>query len=956
MKTNRRVPSLIILAMIFLFTSISFANATDYKSVFADDLAIFYNSEIFIYAEAQIIEPQETNYFDQIIAVNLHYSFDMGANWQQHIIPVPDNKIWTHKPVFSELDGNIVLSIGNTRYKITPSEGALLAEELPDANHILGTDLAPYPFSRANEEYLFKIDQPYPERIQYEFTKDGTNDIRNLPYGDFREHDKSMNDTPLYWSLTNSLDAPACNRGDFLVLHSNAFPGMFQAPVICGGEMQCAEGIDQSVVFVKGYHEEQIFNGMSGGNPARANGMYINNHTPDNTIVYLDYQGYDIVAMIGTISNPRTVTADVYDSYPPNASSTLLYTNSYTVQDTIWTPLDIYPGYPLRNIFVNGELWVKGNFREHHVLGASRDIKIIGDITLYNTDAGDDAITNTMDSVNLISEKNVVIAYGYKHPITNLRIHPFCRADNNPGYIYANIYAMGTGQRTGLFTFEYQHPHPSTPAAFMEEDGEIVLYENIDIHRHKYPPTAAEPWPANLDLPYYNPLWPEANPYKARGKIIVMGNIHQNRKGYMHRSGNDNEYPSNSGIWDVEHDMCGGPISAPAIEDPILGITMQAQNYPGASMGGSGYRYEMHSDLRLLEPTYSIEFGTSLFSYVFDHGINLVSQTGQRPPIVNEKVVSTRATQKKTFATCENKYAFVHNNSILYDNGSGNLRDLTTVNYFYIAKRYDAEAHYKVEDLIFSDENTLIVLSSYAGSVENYYVLQLMLINLQNMTFAIIGSFTSEHEFTGASLSTRPPWGDHDNTFYCAYVTDNEISINKVWWEPGNDYGEPYYYGHSVPYHLYDNSVPENCSICLNVSPEIYGTYFPVVLFENTSGLPYSGWGNVSFKTFSGYVSNEDDHIPSVKDIALSCYPNPAHSHIQLKLDTPPHIQHVVEIYNLRGQKIRSISGLGTKSEASTKYDWDMKDANNKRVSSGIYFIRVKIDGKTKISKKITVL
>ncbi|MFA5615167.1 MAG: T9SS type A sorting domain-containing protein, partial [Methanoculleus sp.] len=70
----------------------------------------------------------------------------------------------------------------------------------------------------------------------------------------------------------------------------------------------------------------------------------------------------------------------------------------------------------------------------------------------------------------------------------------------------------------------------------------------------------------------------------------------------------------------------------------------------------------------------------------------------------------------------------------------------------------------------------------------------------------------------------------------------------------------------------------------------------------------------------------------------------------------PPHIQHVVEIYNLRGQKIRSISGLGTKSEASTKYDWDMKDANNKRVSSGIYFIRVKIDGKTKISKKITVL
>ena len=114
------MPSLILLAMFVLSVGLSLANTTDYSSIFADDLAIYYDSEIFIYAEAQIAEPQDNNYFEEITAVNLHYSFDMGANWDQHIIPVPDSKTWTHKPVLNEIEGNIVLSIGNTRFNVIP--------------------------------------------------------------------------------------------------------------------------------------------------------------------------------------------------------------------------------------------------------------------------------------------------------------------------------------------------------------------------------------------------------------------------------------------------------------------------------------------------------------------------------------------------------------------------------------------------------------------------------------------------------------------------------------------------------------------------------------------------------------------------------------------------------------------------------------------------------------------
>jgi len=376
---------------------------------------------------------------------------------------------------------------------------------------------------------------------------------------------------------------------------------------------------------------------------------------------------------------------------------------------------------------------------------------------------------------------------------------------------------------------------------------------------------------------------------------------------------------------------------------------------PVQAVPAAGYKYEMYSDLRLTDPTYMYETNTFVFNHVFDHGINLVGPDGQNLPTWYQKAITTKATQKKIFAKHGDKHAFVHNNSIVYDNGSGNLKDLTRLNYFYITKRYNVDDLYKIWDIIFSDEDELIVLSSYAG--DHYYILQMLLINLQDMTFENIGSFNSEHEFTGASLSARPSWGDNDNCIYCAYASNNELSINKFWWEIGFDHGEIYYYWYHIPYTLQDNSVPENCSISLNVSPDTDDTYFPVVLFEDTSGLPYSGWGNVSFKNYHGYVSNEDDHIPSVKDFALSCYPNPARSLIQLKLDTPLQTQHhEVEIYNLRGQKVKSITTTGKKSNTGFEYDWNLKDANNKKVSSGIYFIRVKVDRKTKISKKITVL
>ncbi|HRX76287.1 MAG TPA: hypothetical protein P5342_02425, partial [Candidatus Cloacimonadota bacterium] len=237
------------------------------------------------------------------------------------------------------------------------------------------------------------------------------------------------------------------------------------------------------------------------------------------------------------------------------------------------------------------------------------------------------------DVVGIVSEKSIILKYGYKNPVDSVRIHTNMGADNEypaPAgggiFIYAALCALGEGPddipstqpnfEDGVFTYEYQHPHPSTPAIFANveyPDGTIKeeYFDWIDIHRRRYPPTASQPWPSpalgqqSLDLPWYNPLWPERQPYLERGTINIWGALAQRRRGFVHRSGNDGEYPSNDGIWNVELDMCGYPISRNPLPDPVFGnqLGLISMNYPGTSGGGTGYKKNYNYDNRLLTVT-----------------------------------------------------------------------------------------------------------------------------------------------------------------------------------------------------------------------------------------------------------------------------------------------------------------------------------------------------------------
>jgi hypothetical protein len=90
------------------------------------------------------------------------------------------------------------------------------------------------------------------------------------------------------------------------------------------------------------------------------------------------------------------------------------------------------------------------------------------------------------------------------------------------------------------------------------------------------------------------------------------------------------------------------------------------------------------------------------------------------------------------------------------------------------------------------------------------------------------------------------------------------------------------------------------------------------------------------------YDPNEEDLVPKNYGI-LYCYPNPFNSSTVIVYDEPCEKGGDVriEIYNLRGERVRSLS-VSTGKEGMSRTKWDATDDSGRKVSSGIYFVRAR--------------
>ncbi|MDD3236080.1 MAG: T9SS type A sorting domain-containing protein, partial [Candidatus Cloacimonetes bacterium] len=160
-------------------------------------------------------------------------------------------------------------------------------------------------------------------------------------------------------------------------------------------------------------------------------------------------------------------------------------------------------------------------------------------------------------------------------------------------------------------------------------------------------------------------------------------------------------------------------------------------------------------------------------------------------------------------------------------------------------------------------------------------------------------------------------------------------------WLDGNLFGLPSFRGGDANNPLFYS--PASNSACIdNGTPDISGL----------SLLPYDLAGNN--RIWNGridmgcyeygsepWVANDDPYTPVITDNIMAInYPNPFNPETTISFFLPQAGETELSIYNLKGQKVRSLlsAPLPTGTHRAT---WNGMDDHNKPVSSGIYFYRI---------------
>lgn len=735
----------------------------------------------------------------------------------------------------------------------------------------------------------------------------------------FTDIAETMNETPSYFWGPDEIDGSVrVNTNLWLKQAGGGNNGgwpLFHAPVITSGSIESFSGtIPYESVFLGGYVEnapplnpDVEFMRTS----ITENLISIGAEDEENTIYMLDATGTSANLLKASITE-RMDFADVYASYPPPVGD-VLYQNIFTVRDTVWTVL---PTQEISNgLRFYSPLWIKGSFQGNVVIYSHKDIYLIGDILLANTIAGTSPSNpdspNNSDRVSLISEGQIIIKYGYKDPISGVRIHPNCDADGEGITIYADLIAPQLNapnpRKDGIFTFEYQHPHPSTPIQSIYG----VSYDWIDLHRYPFPQTATQPWLSNLDYPWYNPLWPEGHPFRERGTVNLWGSVLQKRNGFMHRPYLDVEHNS-QGQWDIDFDYCGGSSALPYV-DPVTGITLHSANYPGASGAGIGYKKNYSYDDRQVPP--------SVKNQVFGLGIRIVDSSAPNAGVFQKLYPRNEAITSKSIDHMGDRFLY-HLNNGLYDQNSP-LPQVVPNGYQIMQAK------------LLPGNSTLQIWKGVQNGILHHAVKR---INHSNGDVNTLHEDNYERNMYSLNrlndsylFAILNPEGDIELK---GWNSAGELNWNHIWQTNQEIFSFP---------ELYDRK--SQITIQTGVGDSLYA----VLWFQSTNeDEKYLFLG----KGLAQPVSVSDEtNVPLA--LSVNCYPNPFAEKLSLSIQTNKSTPLDIAIYNLKGQKLKTWHQH--KADPNGTLSWDGKDLSGKDVANGIYFIKINA-GKQNLVQKVLKL
>jgi hypothetical protein len=100
-------------------------------------------------------------------------------------------------------------------------------------------------------------------------------------------------------------------------------------------------------------------------------------------------------------------------------------------------------------------------------------------------------------------------------------------------------------------------------------------------------------------------------------------------------------------------------------------------------------------------------------------------------------------------------------------------------------------------------------------------------------------------------------------------------------------------------------------------------------------------------------VSNEDYTVPAVPEIKFAAYPNPMRGELKIEVENAKASIVTLDVYNVKGQKVRSIPLPNPNNAAKIEYTWNGTDAKNHKVANGIYMLRLMVNDKAVVTKRI---
>jgi len=133
---------------------------------------------------------------------------------------------------------------------------------------------------------------------------------------------------------------------------------------------------------------------------------------------------------------------------------------------------------------------------------------------------------------------------------------------------------------------------------------------------------------------------------------------------------------------------------------------------------------------------------------------------------------------------------------------------------------------------------------------------------------------------------------------------------------------------------------------------EVFGNY----IFSANGADMYTTYG-LSLLDFSEYFTDSEDFyvLESANIANLSNFPNPFNPSTTIKFSVQNDSNINLSIYNIKGQKIKTLAN-NEFTKGNHSIIWNGDDFSGKAVSSGIYFYKLNVNGKTEIIKKCLLL